>query len=131
MNKKSKDAAKRIAVKFLVNWKAKKPDGMFNVSQKTWLYNHAETGVEWIKEGLIDVTEIQSFQLVKIFPITECTIDITAKIRIKQLANNNQKPIRHIKLRLIKEKAAYEPSEDGEWGVNPISAVRKIQKEGK
>ena len=120
MNVKERNEAKKVAIKFLHDWKSGKVEDMLDSCQLTWLENTPFHPLQFMKERFIDALPMQSYVIKNIEAKTDCCVDVTVMINYRVKMNRK----RLIVMRLIKELAPFEPSVDGEWGVNPISAIR-------
>ena len=97
---------------FLTAWIERNQEEMFRYSQKTWKSLHNETWLKTLLSRHIDSFEIHSHEVAG-----EYAIDFMISI-------NNNPPSN---IRVIAEISPYHPG-IGEWGVNPIAALRLIKK---
>jgi hypothetical protein len=85
--------------------------------QKTWLSHSHENEFKNMFGGF----ELTDFYIYDKETITDCReevdfrVDVLFKGKIRSLYG---------KVNTIRENAPYEPSPDGEWGINPISLLR-------
>ena len=115
---------------FLTSWTAQAWSVMALHCQKTWLehqYLYAKVAVK--KEApavmlqyFFEVIELVAFEIGESTREMECLVDIPVQAAVSV---GGQGGVRHLVVRLIKEVAPYKPSPDGDWGVNPSSALRE------
>lgn len=91
-------------------------DKMYTFCQITWKSKYTK----WYLQKLL-LDKIQGFEIVSVefdekYP---CICDINIKVKYKGLD-------KELKARLIKESKPRTTSEEGTWGVNPISVLRNL-----
>ena len=116
----SADSPERAFVEFLIAWREKDWSRMEKFTQKTWNIkdkNPAETLDAWY--GLKDLL---GAEIIKKNTVSDVTVDITATV---YYAVGSKIETKKITGRVICEIVAYVQSPRGEWGVNPLSALRE------
>ncbi len=103
-------------IRFCQAWMKQDYDTMYVFCQKTWKANHSRAELKRLVIGRIKEFKINSIVCSKASP---CVSDIKLRVKYKNKAKS-------LEVRLIKEKEKRKPSEDGEWGVNPISLIRNL-----
>jgi len=119
----------KVANKFMKALIALNFEALLELTTVTWREKYKEKAVEQLKAtlsaynqpGAIDSYEIDAD---KIEIIGLCMIDVP----VKTVTYGSDIATLH-KLRLVCEKAAYEPSINGTWGANPISFLRTFEVE--
>lgn len=109
----------RTFVNYLLRWKEKDWLAMAGYTQLTWRQNQ-DSPAEALENffGIYDVFGVEdvvrSETITSVHVVMSCTVyyALGAEVKSSQLEAH-----------LIKEKAPYTPSENGEWGVNPISML--------
>lgn len=114
-------SAEHTLAEYVLAWRDKNWGKMSNFAQKTWVSN--ETDSEELLETWYDFKNLKGFEITNVEKVSETTIDITFTVQYE--ATTNQISKKKIIARVIKEIAPYKPSEQGEWGVNPTSAIRE------
>ena len=109
----------------LANWVAAWRDQdwqkMVNLSQLTWVDGEADPA--GILAASYDFKTLRSFEVTRIEVISEVMVDVTFVVAYEAFTDDVVR--RAITARVIREVAPYEPSTQGQWGVNPISALRE------
>jgi len=101
-------SAHDVLKEFLTSWIAQAWSEMALRCQRTWIeHQHTYAKVAVKEEAPRE---------------TECLIDIPVRAAVSV---GGQGAVRHLLVRLIKEVAPYKPSPEGDWGVNPSSALRE------
>jgi len=118
----SQGSAERTLAGYMLAWKNQDWDKMASFAQKTWLSN--ETGPAGLLEAWYDFKTLKGFEITDVKKVSNVTIDILCIVQYEAATNQISK--KQITARVIKEKAAYTPNEQGQWGVNPTSAIREI-----
>lgn len=101
---------------FMKAWKEQDRKAMHSLCTKTYKVGNTEFQLK----GLLP-HQIASYKVGKIEKSTEVVYDATVSVKLKGSA----KP-REIKVRSVCEIAPWKPSLDGDWGVNPISALKGL-----
>ena len=118
----SQGSAERTLSEYMLAWKNQDWDKMASFAQKTWLSN--ETDPAGLLEAWYDFKTLKGFEITNVKKISNVTTDITCIVQYEAVTNQISK--KQITVRVIKETAAYTPNEQGQWGVNPTSAIREI-----
>jgi len=112
-------SAERVLAEYVLAWKNQDWARMAEVAQKTWLSDEPDpTG---ILAAWYDFKKLLGFEVTGVAALSNVTSDVTFIVRYE--AFTNQVETKRITARVIRESAALTPSENGEWGVNPISAL--------
>lgn len=109
------DQATITLFKFLKSWQAGDAKTMLNHTQLTWRSRSKNPLGDLV--ALYESVDISTFKVIRASKITDFKVDILVEINNKSQAT----------LCIIKEIAPYKTSKDGQWGVNPISALRLIR----
>ena len=118
----SQGSAERTLSEYMLAWKNQDWDKMASFAQKIWLSN--ETDPAGLLEAWYDFKTLKGFEITNVKKISNVTTDITCIVQYEAVTNQISK--KQITVRVIKETAAYTPNEQGQWGVNPTSAIREI-----
>ena len=118
----SQGSAERTLSEYMLAWKNQDWDKMASFAQKTWLSN--KTDPAGLLEAWYDFKTLKGFEITNVKKISNVTTDITCIVQYEAVTNQISK--KQITARVIKETAAYTPNEQGQWGVNPTSAIREI-----
>ena len=118
----SQGSAERTLSEYMLAWKNQDWDKMASFAQKTWLNN--ETDPAGLLEAWYDFKTLKGFEITNVKKVSNVTTDITCIVQYEAVTNQISK--KQITARVIKETAAYTPNEQGQWGVNPTSAIREI-----
>ncbi len=121
-SKFSQGSAKRMLAEYMLAWKNQDWDKMASFAQKTWLSN--KTDPAGLLEAWYDFKTLKGFEITNVKKVSNVTTDITCIVQYEAVTNQISK--KQIIARVIKETAAYTPNEQGQWGVNPTSAIREI-----
>lgn len=119
----------RTYAEFVQAWQQKNFVEMLNKAQVSWCRDNTERSVTEI-QGMFSGLECEC--LLYIDPVESGSLnsaviyDILACLRIK--SGKVRKVVKFVP-RLIKEDAEGKPDENGIWGVNPVSAFKKLAKE--
>ena len=105
---------------FLKGWKDKDVDRVLKNLQETWAVNHSLIDFKDIMDN-IDVVGWHIISSRKIGDAA-CSVKIYLKYNIF-----GKKYRKKFNIMAIRETGAYEPSETGSWGVNPISFLQCFQ----
>jgi len=115
-------SAERTLAEYMLAWKNQDWDKMASFAQKTWLSNKTDTA--GLLEAWYDFKTLRGFEITNVKKVSNVTNDITCIVQYEAVTNQISK--KQIIARVIKETAAYTPNEQGQWGVNPTSAIREI-----
>lgn len=118
----SQGSAERTLAEYMLAWKNQDWDKMASFAQKTWLSN--ETDPAGLLEVWYDFKTLKGFEITNVKKVSNVSTDITCIVQYEAVTNQISK--KQIAARVIKETAAYTPNEQGQWGVNPTSAIREI-----
>ena len=105
--------------KFMETWRKKDFSKMRSHLQKTYLDGPE---IMDLAESLGDI-DIKSWKIMKSARIGQTCKDVTVNVVFGQNGTTNK---RRLKIRVICETAPYQPSLLGDWGVNPISVMRRL-----
>lgn len=112
-------SAERAVAEYVLAWKNQDWSRMAELAQKTWLSDEPDpTGV---LEAWYDFNILLGFEMIGVVAVSDVTSDVTFVVRYE--AFTNEVETKQITARVIKETAPFTPSEEGDWGVNPISAL--------
>jgi len=114
-------SAERALAEYVFGWKNQVWPQMVKWSQKTWI--DGEPDPAGVLEAWYDFKTLKGFEIRDVEIVSEVTTDITFVVHYEAIPNEISK--KQITARVIREAAPYEPSLQGEWGVNPISALRE------
>lgn len=115
----SEGSAERALAEYVFAWKNQDWSEMVKWSQKTWI--DGEPDPAGLLEAWYDFKTLKGFEIKDVEIVSEVLTDITFVVHYEAIANQISKM--RIAARVIRETAPYEPSLQGEWGVNPISAL--------
>lgn len=115
----SEGSAERALAEYVFGWKNQDWSEMVKWSQKTW--TDGEPDPAGLLEAWYDFKTLKGFEIKDVEIVSEVTTDITFVVHYEAIANQISK--KQIAARVIRETAPYEPSLQGEWGVNPISTL--------
>jgi hypothetical protein len=115
----SEGSAERALAEYVFAWKNQDWSEMVKWSQKTW--SDGEPDPAGLLEAWYDFKTLKGFEIKDVEIVSEVLTDITFVVHYEAIANQISK--KQIAARVIRETAPYEPSLQGEWGVNPISAL--------
>ena len=100
---------------FLRTWKKKDFSEMENFIQKTWL-----AGTQLMSLDIFKNLDVRSWKIQKSVKIGEACKDVIVNVTFKQ--NGKRK----LNIRTLCEIAPYTPDLSGDWGVNPVSVMRRL-----
>lgn len=106
--------AKEKIKEFLQAWKDLDYKKMYGCTQKTWKSEHS---IAELKK--LFPKRIKQYSLQKITEVKPVVFDI--KIALVQFGKTKR-----VVARLLCETDPYKPSEEGEFGVNPISIIKNL-----
>ncbi len=118
----SQGSAERTLSEYMLAWKNQDWDKMASFTQKTWLNN--ETDPTGLLEAWYDFKTLKGFEITNVEKVSNVTTDITCIVQYEAITNQISK--KQITARIVKETEAYTPNEQGQWGVNPTSAIKEI-----
>lgn len=104
---------RELAKKFIKLIQSKQWEAAYLLCTKTWKSNHDK---KWLDNWFVNY-DIRFIGILKVNYLSPVMADVVVKIK------KSGKPAL-LTARVIKEKAPYEPGENGEWGVNPNSCLR-------
>lgn len=105
--------------KFLEGWQAKQWSKMAEHTQKTW--RHTTARAAEMLEGWFGFRELKSFQLQGVSYESPVCARVTAVIKYRF----GDVVTKSITAMVIREKAPFRTDPEGDWGVNPSSALRE------
>lgn len=117
----SQGSAERTLAEYMLAWKNQNWNKMADFAQKTWLSTEADPA--GLLEAWYDFKTLKGFEITNVQKVSNVTYDITFVVQYEAATNQISK--KQITARVVKETAAYTPSEQGQWGVNPTSAIRE------
>ncbi len=118
----SEGSPERTLAEYVLAWKNQDWDKMASLAQKTWL--STETDPVGLLEAWYGWKTLKGFEITNVRKVSNVCYDITFVVQYEAIPNQISK--KQITARVIKETAAYTPSEQGQWGVNPTSAIGEI-----
>lgn len=101
---------------FCQAWSKNDYSKMYGLCTTTWKAKNTKTDLKNLIIGKIKSFRIVFTEYNSKFP---CLCDINIKVKYKG-------KVKELKARLIKESKLYATSEEGTWGVNPISVIRNL-----
>jgi hypothetical protein len=102
---------------FCHGWRKQDAGAMWDAAQKTWKYNNSRRDLRMFQN-----TPLMSFKLLEPTEVSEVMVDVPVEVVLRV----GQKPRKETRvMRVIAEKAPFKPNVDGDWGVNPVSALRQ------
>lgn len=117
----SQGSAERTLADYVLAWKNQNWNEMASFAQKTWLSTEADPA--GLLEAWYNFKTLKGFEITNVQKVSNVTYDITFVVQYEAVTNQISK--KQITARVVKETAAYTPSEQGQWGVNPTSAIRE------
>ena len=93
---------------------------MLAYTQLTWADRDDPAGT---LAAFYDFKTLKGFEIIRTEPVSDIMTDVT--LVVKYEAITNQVDTKEITARVIKEIAPFDPSPQGQWGVNPISTLRE------
>lgn len=114
--------ARYTLAEYVLAWKNQDWKKMTDYAQRTWLSNQQDPA--GILEAWYDIKDLKGFEISNIEKSTDIMSDITFIVQYEFITNKISK--KQITAKIIKETGPYTPSENGEWGVNPSSALREV-----
>jgi len=112
-------SAERTLADYVLAWKNQNWNEMASFAQKTWLSTEANPA--GLLEAWYNFKTLKGFEITNVQKVSNVTYDITFVVQYEAVTNQISK--KQITARVVKETAAYTPSEQGQWGVNPTSAI--------
>lgn len=113
-----KDSAESTLAEYVKAWKDQDWDKMTNYVQLTWKDGKNDPAGEleaWYGYKI----PLKGFEITDVTKVSDVTSDITFTVQYEAITDQISK--KQITARIIKETAPYTPSEQGQWGINPIS----------
>lgn len=117
----SQGSAERTLADYVLAWKNQNWNEMASFAQKTWLSTEADPA--GLLEAWYNFKTLKGFEITNVQKVSNVTYDITFVVQYEAVTNQISK--KQITARVVKETAAYTPSEQGQWRVNPTSAIRE------
>lgn len=114
-------SAERTLAEYALCWKKQDWEKMVEFTQETWLEKKGDPAKDLSHN--YDFKKLKGFKINETKKVGNTTADITFTVQYE--AFEGKAETHKITARVIKESAAYTPSEDGNWGVNPISTLRE------
>lgn len=111
--------------KFLQAWQSQDWQAMAEVTQLTWR-SKQENSAEWL-QGFYGPKRLEQFEVgtCEVISPTASRINCEVVYSLQSKGFASTKQTKTLKAMVIQEKAPYEPSEQGTWGVNPISTLKE------
>ena len=106
-----------IVNRWLLLAKEQKWDEMTKIAQLTWVNKKGSKAAEEIS-WKYDFFEISSWRIISTSRTSDTFYTITVEVQ-------TQLGTKTMKANVIREIAPYQPSKNGKWGVNPVSAMLK------
>jgi len=110
-----------VVYQFLEGWMSKKWAGLLKVTQKSWVVAQ-EDPLEALKSILS--YNLKGYKALNSIKLNEVVHAITVILSLSIARGVVQN--KTVTIRTIKEMQPLLPSPEGEWGVNPITAVMEI-----
>lgn len=117
----SQGSAERTLAEYVLAWKNQDWNRMVTFAQKTWV--SVEPDPAGLLEAWYDFKTLKGFEIKDVKKVSEVATDITFIVQYEAVTNQISK--KQIVAKVIKETAPYTPSQQGQWGVNPLSALRE------
>ena len=121
-NSYSADSPERALAKYLNCWKQEDWDRMVDFTQKTWRSGRDDP-VEDLR-CYYDFKYLVGAEITKKNIVSDTCVDVEAKVYYCAFSPTAIPTEKKITARVIRESEPYTPSSAGNWGVNPISALR-------
>lgn len=115
-------SAERTLAEYVLAWKNQDWNRMVTFAQKTWV--SVEPDPAGLLEAWYDFKTLKGFEIKDVKKVSEVATDITFIVQYEAVTNQISK--KQIVAKVIKETAPYTPSQQGQWGVNPLSALREM-----
>jgi hypothetical protein len=112
-------SAPRALAEFVLAWKNQDWNAMVDSSQETWISEEPDPAA--LLEAWYDFKTLRGFEVKDVQTVSDVTADITFIVQYEAVTNEISK--KQITARLIRENGPYNPSPQGEWGVNPLSTL--------
>ena len=114
----------KVCMNFLKMWENHDWEGIQKYCQKTWVEEGHPTLsiVDWF-ESWFGVRALCSYSVTGYRVKTDCTVDVDVQV-VFDNTMTGKKETKTMHARVLCEEAAYTPSVDGTWGVNPVSCLR-------
>ena len=117
-------SAVEVLDNFMLAWKNEDWNGMWKNSQKTWR-SKEENNAERIYD-LFGHKNLIEYKVVGFNEVSSCCTDVEVRIEYSIDPHDPFSTYEYtIRPRLLNELKEYCPSENGEWGVSPISMLRE------
>ncbi len=108
---------------FCQAWSKNDFSKMYELCQITLKSIHTKKYLKNLILGSITGYEIISVDFDDKHP---CLCDINIKVKHRDISLPSSIKVKELIVRLIKESKPYSTSEEGTWGVNPISVIRNL-----
>lgn len=112
-------SAERTLAEYVLAWKDQDWSGMADLATKTWLSNESDPAASLA--AAYDFKTLLGFEVTSLDAVSDVTSDVTFVVQYEAITNEVAK--KQITAKVIKESAPFTTSAQGEWGVNPISAL--------
>ncbi len=109
--------ARKTLSNFFEAWQAGHVKTMLEHCQLTWRATTKDAVSNL--ESLLHSVSITKFRILSTEKVSDFLIDCVVEVNDTKRAS----------IRIVKELAPYKPSETGQWGINPISALRLCRSE--
>lgn len=108
------EKAKETLENYLEAWSKNDVKAMHELCQKTYKVSNTEFDLKKVTPA-----KLKEFTILEGVSDTPCVTDFEVELLVKRAKKT-------AKARLVCEKAPFKPSEQGEWGVNPISLLKAL-----
>lgn len=115
-------SAEQTLASWVAAWRDQDWQRMVNLSQLTWVDRQSDPA--GTLEAWYDFKVLRGFEVTRIEAISEVTTDVTFEVAYEAFTNEIER--NEITARVIQEAGPLDPSPQGQWGVNPSSALREI-----
>lgn len=112
-----------VFAEYLVAWKNKDWNRMLQCTRLSWR-NRQKEPVEVIKL-YYGLKALLGAKIIDTDNASNVSVDITAGIYYKQVIGSKAVQEKSITARLIRESAVGQPSQDGEWRIDPLSTLKE------
>ncbi len=112
-------SAERTLAEYVLAWKDQDWFGMADLATKTWLSNESDPAASLA--AAYDFKTLLGFEVTSLDAVSDVTSDVTFVVQYEAITNEIATV--QITAKVIKESAPFTTNAQGEWGVNPISAL--------
>ncbi len=112
-------SAERTLAEYVLAWKNQDWSGMADLAQKTWLSDESDPTASL--EAAYGFKTLLGFEVTSLDAASDVTGEVTFVVQYEAITNEIATV--QITAKVIKESAPFTTSAQGEWGVNPISAL--------